>query len=97
MKKSINKLFEKFGYMPKEKYERLIELKNDVTAHYESIRNETETYHYFKTKEYFVVMAYCKTVDNNRMVKVFHYHDEDSEEYARICAEELCEILNEKY
>lgn len=104
MKKLINKLFEKLGYVPKEEYyeakaiiNTLTKLRRDTDAHCLGIKNGTATYHSVKLFECFAVFEYCEAVDNNRLVKVFPYHDTDSEDYARICAEELCDMLNEKY
>ena len=108
MKKYINKLFEWLGYVPKEEYEdvekerdyyrnRPTKIELSTEAHDESIKSGTETFCHFKQSEYFIVMGYCEKVDNYRFVKVLPFQDEDSEDYARICAEELCDMLNEKY
>lgn len=68
-----------------------------VESHDESIKSGTETFRHFKQSEYFIVSGYCEKVDNYRFVKAFPFHNDDSEVYARICADELCDMLNEKY
>ena len=42
----------------------------------------------------FLVTDYCEKTDTHRMVKFFI--DLQDEEYAKLCAEELCEKLNER-
>lgn len=98
MKKYINKLFEWLGYVPKSEYKQLYKLEHDVTQHDVGILNYNSSYQVVELKDKFIVLEYCSAVGNNRYVKAFSKGDtEDSKDYARICAEELCEMLNEKY
>lgn len=97
MKKYINKLFEKLGYVPKEEnkwfvnhfYKRL-EMDN-------YIQEEKARYFVSEAKDYFLVIA-CAGTGNRRIIKSFSKGDtQDKYDYAHICASELCEMLNEKY
>lgn len=108
MKKYINKLFEWLGYIPKEIYEDAVmerdhyrdtaaELKHDNEAHDVGVKNGNIIYHYVWFSKMFIVMGYCAETNYHQYIKAFRYHDSDSEAYARICAEELCEMLNEKH
>ena len=98
MKKYINKLFEWLGYVPKRRYKQLYKLEHDVRQHDTGILNYNSTYQVVELKDKFAVLEYCSAVCNNRYVKAFPKGDtEDCADYARICAEELCEMLNEKY
>jgi hypothetical protein len=96
MKRLINKLFEWLGYVPKvefaktkEEYmifKKCIYLKSSIMA------NEVR-YKIGEKSKYFVV--YMTNRDVNYPIKVFYIIDDDKE-YARLCAEELCEKLNER-
>lgn len=98
MKKYINKLFEKLGYVPKRRYKQLYKLEHDVMQHDAGILNYYSTYQVVELRDKFVVLEYCSAVCNNRYVKAFQKgYTKDSLDYARICAEELCDMLNEKY
>ena len=108
MKKLINKLFEWLGYVPKVEYENILRqvewikarptiLERNVEAHERGIKEGKATYHHITLLKFVAVLEYCDEVDNNQFVKVFPYHNEDTKDYARICAEELCDMLNEKY
>lgn len=98
MKKYINKLFEWLGYVPKRRYKELYKLKHDVRQHDTGILNYNSIYQVVELGDKFVVLEYCSAVDNNRYVKAFQKgYTKDSLDYARICAEELCDMLNEKY
>lgn len=98
MKKLINKLFEKLGYVPKRRYEYLYKLEHDVRQHDIGILSYNSTYQVVELGDKFVVLEYCSAVGNNRYIKAFQKgYTKDSLAYARICAEELCEMLNEKY
>jgi hypothetical protein len=108
MKKYINKLFEWLGYVPKEEYALVLRklewiekrptiLEMNIEAHERGVKEGKATYHHITLSKFVAVLEYCYEVDNSQFVKVFPYHDEDSKDYARICAEELCEMLNEKY
>ena len=98
MKKIINKLFEWLGYVPKRRYRELYKLEHDVRQHDTGILNYNSTYQVVELGDKFVVLEYCSAVDNNRYVKAFQKgYTKDSLDYARICADELCDMLNEKY
>ena len=107
MKKYINKLFERLGYVPKEEYERLLQESNarevssyvtKMNALYKDIGRRRVEYRF---QNNFGCNHYCVAVktreDFGVLIKIFPYHDADSADYARICAEELCDMLNEKY
>lgn len=112
MKKYINKLFERLGYVPKEEYvskdtyddilataEDLQALVNWHDMSVDDIHKNNVEYHYEELFGRFVVSTITKDTTNHTVgypVKVFHF-TEDTKDYARICAEELCEKLNEKY
>ena len=107
MKKIINKLFEWLGYVPKEEYERLLQESNarevssyviKMNALYKDIGRHKVEYCFqdnFGCNHYSVAVRTRK--DFGVLIKTFPYHDADSADYARICAEELCDMLNEKY
>ena len=93
MKKYINKLFEWLGYVPKcykEEANNATILDSEIWAGQVSYIINSSPY------EYFV----CAKTSNHRIRLIkrfcFRMHDADSQYYARICAEELCEMLNEK-
>lgn len=112
MKKIINKLFEWFGYVPKGKcvskdtYDDILATAKDLQVlvdwHDMSVndihKNNVE-YYYEELFGCFLVATITKDTTDHTVgypVKVF-YFTEDTKDYARICAEELCEMLNEKY
>lgn len=94
MKKIINKLFEKLGYVHKSRsdwyineYDLTIKLDFDIheqRAEYSIIDN---------------ISSYWVVARNNgsiRLVKSFNCIPYDNKEYAFICAKELCDMLNAK-
>ena len=107
MKKIINKLFEWLGYVPKEEYERLLQESNarevssyvtKMNALYKDIGRRRVEYRFqnnFGCNHFSVAVRTRE--DFGVLIKTFPYHDADSAAYARICAEELCDMLNEKY
>lgn len=97
MKRLINKLFDKLGYVPKRRYNQLCKLENDVRQHDIGILNYNSTYQVVESCDKFVVFEYCSAVGNYRYVKAFEKGlTQDSSDYARLCAEELCEMLNQE-
>lgn len=97
MKNLINKLFEWLGYVPKGKYDKY----NGIVDAHLTIDAEIELgvceYQTFEAKYKVFVTAYSSIVEKHRIIKVFRKGDtEDSADYARLCAEELCEMLNQK-
>lgn len=93
MKKLINKLFEKFGYVPKEYKKRCETLNWMINEHDSSILNSTNEYCVIQYKSGFLVTDYCKETETHRFVKFFYDSDFN---YAQLCAEELCETLKQK-
>lgn len=59
-----------------------------------SLVKQDVTYHISNSLDGCSVVAF-DGLRNRRLIKVFLYKHYDAD-YARICAEELCEILNQK-
>ena len=97
MKELIDSLFERLGYVPKSKYEIAYNIIKRGEAHDVGITNGTATYKIIEHTLSFGVYEWCEHTHDYRLIKKFHYKDKDSQSYARVCAEELCEMLNEKY
>lgn len=98
MKKIINKLFEWLGYVPKSKYQYAEAILHNINVMDDEIRLGVNEYQTLECTDKIFVTAYSDTLGKHRIIKVFPKGDtEDSADYARICAEELCEKLNEKY
>lgn len=94
MKKIINKLFEKLGYVPKSTLRLYqIELERGMDIE-DALRNEDVKYNVVETFDSFLCRAYIGETDS-RTIKYFFFNDD--KEYALICANELCDMLNEKY
>ena len=109
MKKIINKLFEWLGYVPKtevakleysiSKYETLIDQMRDNRKYLiRSIFNgqAKASYYWHKVGENecrFVVYVGCGRDIPHNVVKSYVSDDFD---YAKLCASELCEMLNER-
>ena len=112
MKELINKLFEKLGYVPKEQCvskdtcddilataEDLQALVNWHDMSVDDIHKNNVEYYYEELFGCFLVATITKDTADHTVgypVKVFHF-TEETRDYARLCAEELCEKLNEKY
>lgn len=108
MKKLINKIFEWLGYVPKVevakleysiyRYETLIDQMRENRGYLLScilVGKSKAYYHWNKISENkwrFVVYVGCEMQKQNA---VKSYVSEDFE-YAKLCAEELCEKLNER-
>ena len=99
MKKYINKLFEKLGYVPK----RYKALQEEGEFYIRSHRNSTlDGFNYFTVERRYekdlrigyTVVQHCVGTPRHWIVKFIP--DNGDKAYARICAEELCEMLNEK-
>lgn len=98
MKKYINKLFEWLGYVPKSECEECEAIINNIYVMDAEIKLGVCEYQIFEYTDKVFVTAYSDTLGKHRIIKVFRKGDtEDSADYARICAEELCEMLNEEY
>lgn len=109
MKKLINKLFERFGYVPKEEYcipndkvRRLVKMEENYLAYIQALKfpKHSIEYHFIQdAKNSFLVLALDKYTNINFHIKRITADTLKTEDidYARICAEELCDMLNEKY
>ena len=94
MKKLINKLFEWLGYVPKDIENRYKNLMWKLDQHDYYLLNNINEYCVIPYKGGFLVTEYCEKTGTHRMVKFFI--DLYDEYYAKLCAEELCEMLNQK-
>lgn len=98
MKKYINKLFEWLGYVPKGKYQDAEAILHNINVMDAEIRFGVNEYQTLECDDKIFVTAYSDILGKHRIIKVFPKGGtEDSADYARICAEELCDMLNEKY
>lgn len=97
MRKIINKLFEWLGYVPKIQLYQAKEKYYNVLLFEERIVEEQQVYIVSEMPDYncYVVAIWGVTRNrlHKRLVKSFPYGDD--KEYAKLCAEELCEKLNE--
>ena len=107
--KLINKLFEWLGYVPKaevakleysiSRYETLINKireDNEYLIRHILVGKSKAYYHWNKISENewrFVVNVNCDRHIPHNVVKSYV---SDDFEYAKLCAEELCEMLNQK-
>lgn len=100
MKKYINKLFERLGYVPK-RYKALQEEGEFFINQHRECALECFNYftverRYEKDKRIgYVVIQHSIVHPQCWIVKFFP--DDGAKDYARICAEELCDMLNERY
>lgn len=93
MKKYINKLFEWLGYVPKNEY---IYCKDSFERRRQmdiSLVKQDVTYRISNSLDGCSVVAF-DGLRNRRLIKVFLYNND--KEYAKLCAEKLCEMLNER-
>lgn len=97
MKKLINKLFEWWGYVPERDYNYYEKQFNLNAAINREIINCQSEYFVVNSNNRFIVLARAEKADICAYIKAFPYTDDESKDYARICAEELCDMLNEKY
>ena len=105
MKKYINKLFGWLGYVTKEEYcqkeeelRRLRLLAENYESYEESLKYcSLVDYHFVQIrKNCYAVYSRDKTTNISFPIKYFITSNEDID-YIKLCAEELCEMLNEKY
>ena len=112
MKKIINKLFERLGYVPKSKcvskitYNDILGTAKDLQVlvdwhdmAVDDVHTNNVEYYYTELFGRFLVSTITKDNISHTVgypVKAFHF-TEETRDYARICAEELCDMLNEKY
>lgn len=105
MKKLINKLFKWLGYVPKEEVAKLeysITLIDQIRENREYLiryilnGQAKASYYWNKISENewrFVVYVGCDRYTPHNVVKSYVSDDFD---YAKLCASELCEMLNER-
>ena len=98
MRKIINKLFEWLGYVPRTQLYQAKEKYYNTLLFEEKIVKDQQTYIVSEIPDYNCYVVDILGVTRNhfhkRAVKSFPYGDD--KEYARLCAEELCEMLNQK-
>lgn len=108
MKKLINKLFERLGYVPKvevakleysiSKYETLIDQMRENREYLLSciLAGKSKAYYHWnkigENEWRFVVYVGCEM----QMQNAVKSYVSDNFDYAKLCAEELCEMLNQK-
>jgi hypothetical protein len=96
MKKIINKLFEKLGYVPKRENNNNVRIISNFTSHFNEIKEGKASYQIIQLPNCYVVTS-MSTKDLHLAIKYFHFKNQDDKEYALICANELCDMLNAKY
>lgn len=102
MKRLINKLFEWLGYVPKEEYNHirhkfyyLLKEVNESDCLYEAIGKCDSIINYRVYGN--DIWGYGVMVDCGNISKLVKFYPNDyGVDYARLCAEELCEKLNER-
>lgn len=98
MRKLLNKLFEWLGYVPKIQLYKAKEQCLNVLLFKKQIVKEQQVYTMSDAPDYNCYVVTILGVANyrfhKRVVKSFPYGDD--KEYAKLCAEELCEMLNQK-
>ena len=104
MKKYINKLFNWLGYIPKEEYVNILESSEELREFADSyqvimnsVRDNKVNYVCEEIFGYFMVQATVKDSEGNteyNPIKIFRFTENDKD-YIRLCAEELCELLND--
>ena len=96
MKKIINKLFEKLGYVPKRENNNNVRIISNFTSHLDEIKEGKASYQIIQLPNCYVVTS-MSTEGLHLVIKYFHFYNQDDKEYALICANELCDMLNAKY
>lgn len=98
MKKIINKLFEWLGYVPKIQLYQAKEKYLNVLLFDEVIVKDQQAYIVCEIPNYncyaVAILGVTTNQFHKRIVKSFPFSDD--KEYAKLCAEELCEMLNQK-
>lgn len=100
MKELIDKLFGWLGYVPR--WYKLLQEENEffITNHRECSLDGLNYFTVSRRCEKDLRFGYTVTqhcLGTSRCWIVKFLPDNDDKDYARICAEELCEKLNEKY
>ena len=99
MKKWIEVILKRLGYVPREIEMLYNEGKYFVNAHREAALNCNNNFIVARRYEKdlrcgYVVMQSCEDVEYCWVVKFFP--DNNDKDYAKLCAEELCEMLNNR-
>lgn len=92
MKRLINKLFERLGYVPRLSYR--YNVIREVRRYIDSIVCDNEVEYKVEFTETSCKVVLVNVYDWRITIKEFLYNDD--KEYAKLCAEELCEMLNQK-
>lgn len=92
MKKIINKLFEWLGYVPRLTYR--YEVIREVRRYINSIVYDNKVEYKIEFTETSCKVVLANVYDWRITIKEFPFNDD--KEYANLCAEELCEKLNER-
>lgn len=96
MKEIINKLFEKLGYVPKRENNNNVRIISNFTSLFDEIKEGKASYQLIPLPNCYVVTS-MSTEGLHLVIKYFHFYNQDDREYALICANELCDMLNAKY
>lgn len=102
MKKLLNRLFERLGYMPKEKFDAILVNHKYIAQPFFDLKYIIGAIQTGDSKvEYIVEYNLYTGYDvmakfNNNHIIIKRFFQGDDKEYARLCAEELCEKLNER-
>ena len=83
--------------MPKRDYNYYEKQFNLIAEINREIINCQSEYFAVNSNNRFIVLAGAEKANLCAYIKAFPYTDDERKDYARICAEELCEMLNEKY
>ena len=100
MKKLINKLFEWFGYklLSKNEYDSMNEEISRTKTRFmrainDNIKSGRYSFEIMEGRDCFYIGFIFSRIDF-LFIKTFPF--DDDKDYARLCAEELCEMLNQK-
>jgi hypothetical protein len=104
MIKIFNKLFEWLGYVPKRmldfalESEKCLQIRDNWhTMAVDDILHDNVDYYIDELVCSFVIKSVTKDGEDHRVaLPVKHIPFGDDKEYAKLCAEELCEKLNER-
>lgn len=105
--KLIEKLFARLGYVPREDYDAMAKYCKTCNAEAERYEKAQDDVYvgnvvYGVEELPYSFWVYCATAEGHdrglkSLIKVLPFKDDNSKELARICAEELAEMLNQKY
>lgn len=105
--KLIEKLFNRMGYVPREAYDAMVKYCKTCNAEAERYEKAQDDVYvgnvvYGVEELPYSFWVYCVTAEGHDrsakcLIKVLPFTDDESKELARVCAEELAEMLNQKY